>query len=181
MADSPPRPAAIRTGALVLGFGFGGLVDGIVLHQVLQWHNLVSRVETNETLDGLRTNLFWDGVFHASTAVLVAVGLAVLWVAGAAQGRVAEPVRTLVGWVLVGWGAFHVVDQLLFHLVLGLHDIREDVANPGLYNWGFFAVGLVLAAVGVLLLRSRAAAPAPPPAPAPAPAQPSAPAPSGRR
>jgi uncharacterized membrane protein len=162
MADTAPRPGAIRAGSLLLGFGFGGLVDGIVLHQVLQWHNLVSRVETNETLEGLRTNLFWDGVFHATTAALVALGLAVLWLAGAAQGRVADPVRTLVGWVLVGWGAFHVVDQLLFHLVLGLHDIREDVASPGLYNWGFFAIGLLLAAVGGWLLRSRAGAPGAP-------------------
>jgi uncharacterized membrane protein len=93
-ATSGTTPLADRrlvaAGATTLGFGFGGLVDGIVLHQVLQWHNLVSRVETNETLDGLQRNLFSDGVFHAATAALVAVGL-LLWHARGASGRLADP------------------------------------------------------------------------------------------
>jgi uncharacterized membrane protein len=28
--------------SFVLGIGLGGFVDGIVLHQMLQWHHLVS-------------------------------------------------------------------------------------------------------------------------------------------
>ncbi len=143
----------LAAGAAVLGFGFGGLVDGIVLHQVLQWHNLVSQVEPNDTLEGLRTNVLWDGVFHATTAVLVALGVVLMAAGGLGRGRAARPPRTLLGLALVGWGAFHVVDQLVFHLLLGLHDIRDGAANPALYNWGFFAIGLALAAVGAALLR----------------------------
>jgi hypothetical protein len=39
--------------------------------------------------------------------------------------------------------------------VLNLHDIREDTADTALYNWGFFAVGLVLMALGWSLWRAR--------------------------
>jgi uncharacterized membrane protein len=152
-ADASGRRLVV-VGALVLGFGFGGLADGIVLHQVLRWHNLISDVETNETLEGLRRNLFWDGAFHATTAVLTVVGLVVLWHARDAVTRLTRPTPTVVGFLLVGWGAFHVVDQLVFHLLLDLHDIRDGVEHPGVYNWSFFAIGLALAGVGRRLVRA---------------------------
>jgi uncharacterized membrane protein len=147
----------VRAGAVTFGFGFGGLVDGIVLHQVLQWHNLVSDVTPSDTLDGLQDNVFWDGVFHAATASFVALGVVLLLLGGTGTGRSPGRVRRLCGLALVGWGAFHVVDQLAFHLLLGLHDIREAADRPELWNWGFFAVGLVLAGVGALLAREPAA------------------------
>ena len=142
-------------GALVLGLGAGGLVDGIVLHQVLQWHNLVSDVEPRTSVEGLERNVFWDGVFHAATAALAAVGVGLTWRGGLLSGPVLRPLRSVVGLVLVGWGGFHVVDQLVFHLLLGLHDIREAAEHPALYDWGFFALGLALAALGAGLQRRR--------------------------
>jgi uncharacterized membrane protein len=37
-----------------------------VLHQVLQWHHMVSHVEdySMTTLEGLEVNTFADGLFH---------------------------------------------------------------------------------------------------------------------
>ncbi len=148
------RSAVVVGGGLVLGFGFGGLADGIVLHQVLQWHHLITDVESSQTLDGLERNVFWDGVFHAVTAGFTALGLLVLWHGRDATGRLANPMRTLIGLVLIGWGAFHVVDQLVFHLLLDLHDIREAVEDAGLYNWSFFSVGVGLGAIGCGVLRT---------------------------
>ncbi|HVM14546.1 MAG TPA: DUF2243 domain-containing protein [Egibacteraceae bacterium] len=139
-------------GSLLLGFSLGGLVDGIVLHQVLQWHNFVSAEVPTDTVSALRTNLFWDGVFHLATTALLVVAVALLW---GARGRSATGGKRLLGLTLVGWGVFHVVDQIVFHEVLGLHDIRQGVANPGLYNWTYFAVGLLLVVVGVVIAGSR--------------------------
>lgn len=139
------------SGSLVLGFGLGGLADGIVLHEVLQWHNLVSRRVANDTLAGLQSNVFWDGVFHLCTMALVVTGVLLLWRAAADPGRTIGGVRSLVGIALIGWGAFHAVDQLVFHELLHLHDIRDAAANPGIYNWGFFVMGLVLAGAGAAL------------------------------
>jgi uncharacterized membrane protein len=124
-----------------------------VLHQVLQWHNLVSDVVAPDDLDALRRNVFWDGVFHAVTAALAAVGTVLVLLGGAGTGSSGVPLRRVAGLALVGWGAFHVLDQVVFHLLLGLHDIRDDVADPALWNWGWAALGLLLAAAGGGLAR----------------------------
>ena len=148
-------PRRFVAGALIFGFGLGGLADGIVLHQVLQWHNLVSAQVANETLGGLRTNVFWDGVFHLSVTALLIVGVALLWSAWTQNRHATGNGSALIGLTLIGWGAFHVVDQLLFHEALNLHDIRQDTAYTALYNWGYFALGLVLTALGWALWRTR--------------------------
>jgi uncharacterized membrane protein len=140
-------------GALTFGFGLGGLADGIVLHHVLGWHNLTSARVPTDTLAGLETNVFWDGVFHLSTTVVLLVGFVLLWRSRTAADRRTGSNTALLGLLLVGWGAFHAVDQLVFHELLGLHDIRQDATNPALYNWGFFAAGVVLAVVGAALYR----------------------------
>jgi uncharacterized membrane protein len=42
-------PTSSLRWTIVLGFGLGGFFDGIILHQVLQWHHLLSL--WNETGD----------------------------------------------------------------------------------------------------------------------------------
>lgn len=153
-----PQPSRLFTaGAAILGFGVGGLADGILLHHVLQWHNLVSNRIGNETVEGLRHNIFWDGMFHAAVTTLVVTGILMLWRAAQRPAHAIGNVAAAVGLSLVGWGAFHVVDQLVFHLLFNLHDIRDGAAEPDLYNWAFFAVGVVLAAAGAALRRTRGA------------------------
>src|SRR5687767_15168137 len=44
-----PRPGEqtqLRNAGVLLGLGLGGFFDGIVLHQLLQWHHMVSNVES---------------------------------------------------------------------------------------------------------------------------------------
>ena len=36
--------------AIVLGFALGGFFDGIVLHQILQWHHLLSLVPAVDSI-----------------------------------------------------------------------------------------------------------------------------------
>ncbi|HLL49293.1 MAG TPA: DUF2243 domain-containing protein, partial [Thermomicrobiales bacterium] len=67
MTDALGRGTQLRNAGILLGLGLGGFFDGIVLHQLLQWHHLVSNVEffSPTTVPGLRTNTFADGLFHA--------------------------------------------------------------------------------------------------------------------
>ncbi len=44
MTSKALRLGPLVAAGLVLGVGFGGFVDGIVLHQILQWHNMLSSV-----------------------------------------------------------------------------------------------------------------------------------------
>ncbi|MDQ4143519.1 MAG: DUF2243 domain-containing protein [Actinomycetota bacterium] len=143
--EAPDRRREL-TGYVVLGVGVGALIDGFVLHQLLQWHHLVSSKTTDQTVSGLETNTLADGIFHSASLVVLLIGVGLL------LGRRLEP-RPLIGLALVGWGVFNVVDQLLFHLALEAHHIREGVDNYLVYDWGFFALGIVLIAVGSLIAR----------------------------
>jgi uncharacterized membrane protein len=126
-----------------------------VLHQILQWHNFVSTRVPRDSQEALETNLFWDGVFHLSTTIVLVIAVVLLWQGWERRGRATGNLAALSGLTLIGWGAFHVVDQLVFHELLNVHNIREDVDDVALYNWGFMAIGLVLAATGWSLLRSK--------------------------
>lgn len=151
----PVADTSLSISGVAAGIGFGGLIDGIVLHQLLQWHHLISAKVTMETLSGLQTNTFWDGVFN-----LVCLGILMAALFGLHRSLLVRPggssARLLTGLVLVGWGLFNVVDQLVFHLALGLHHIRM-VSDYQLYDWGFFAMGLVLfGGVGWILIQADA-------------------------
>jgi uncharacterized membrane protein len=136
-----------RAGYLLIGLGTGALADGFILHQLLQWHHLWSRKTSASTVAGLEDNTLADGIFHTASLLVLAVGIALL------VGRRVDA-RPLVGLALVGWGSFHVVDQLVFHLALGAHHIREHVASPEVYDWTFFAIGVALIAVGGFVART---------------------------
>jgi uncharacterized membrane protein len=129
------------------------LADGIALDRVLPVAERYRGRGNDQTLDGLQRDLFWDGVFHAATATVTAMGLMVLSYARGPDRRLPSPIRTRVGLALVGWGTFHIVDQDLFQLLLDLHDIPEGVGSPELGSSSFFAAGLGLAAAGWLLVR----------------------------
>ena len=65
---------------ILFGLGLGGFFDGIVLHQVLQWHHMLTNAGVPaDTVQNMRINVFWDGIFHLATYAFVAAGLAVLW------------------------------------------------------------------------------------------------------
>ena len=137
---------------LVLGFGLGMFIDGIVLHQLLQWHHLVSEYEPTTNVSGLEENTFWDGVFHASAWLVTLIGVILLWLSRRAPIRLRR--RAFTGLLLIGWGAFHVVDQFAFHLALGAHHIRQ-VEDYQVYDWSFFGIGVAFLAAGWLLVRSE--------------------------
>src|SRR3954469_19347116 len=87
MGQDTDRRPLIAAGTL-LGIGMGGFVDGILFHQILQWHNMLSARYPTAGADALtyqrniEINMFWDGLFHASTWLLTVLGLALLWRAG---------------------------------------------------------------------------------------------------
>lgn len=140
--------------SVLLGVGLGGFLDGIVMHQLLQWHHMVSAQTTTASLAGLEDNTLADGVFHAATwAVTVWGTLAAVraW----QRGELAPPWRRQLGGMLLGWGVFNLVDSAN-HLVLGLHHIRDDLGGPLGWDLGFLLFALALIAVG----RGLAAAPA---------------------
>lgn len=140
----------------MLGIGLGGFADGILLHQVLQWHHMLSSEGSypKTTVDGLETNTLWDGLFHAATWVAVLAGIGVLW-RRTTDWRWAISGRALVGWLLFGWGLFNLAEGIVDHHILGIHHVREGASiNETAWDIGFLAFGALLLIGGWLLAKS---------------------------
>ncbi|NYZ15120.1 DUF2243 domain-containing protein [Azospirillum sp. RWY-5-1] len=136
----------------LLGFGLGGFFDGILLHQVLQWHHLLSAVETS-ALQDLRMQVLADGLFHLLMYVLSVGGLWLLW---RSRRAFAEPGadRRLLADALIGFGVWHMLDGVLSHWILGIHRIRMGVENPLFWDLLWFVVfGVAFVAAGWWLRR----------------------------
>ena len=149
------RPLIVAS--ILLGVGLGGFVDGILLHQVLQWHHMLTSAGfPADSVANLKIDTLGDGLFHAATWLITAVGLGLLW---AALGRpdVPRSTRTLVGGLVLGWGSFNLVEGLIDHQLLGLHHVNETAPRDQWLVWdlGFLALGLALFIVGAALIRSR--------------------------
>src|SRR3954464_7311151 len=112
MGDRHVSDRALFAPAFVIGFAFSGLFDGILLHQVLQWHHLLSLVE-GEPLRDLRVQVFADGAFHILMYGLAALGLWFLWFRRKALA-VEGSSRRFSGGLAMGFGAWNVVDVVLF-------------------------------------------------------------------
>ncbi len=146
-----------RTSGLLFGLGLGGFVDGIVLHQILQWHHMVSSEARTDTVAGLELNTLADGFFHLATWLLV-VAASITTITAWRQGRLAPNFSSHFGLVLAGWGVFNVVEGLIDHHLLNVHHVRDDLGAPLSWDIGFIVFGVALIAGGWALHRRGAAA-----------------------
>lgn len=60
-------------------------------------------------------------------------------------------------WILAGWGVFNLVEGVVDHLLLGVHQVRAG-PHQLLYDLGFLMLGAVLLIVGSALGRARTSA-----------------------
>lgn len=155
-------PRSITLPGIILGVGLGGFVDGILLHQILQWHHLLSSSDTANidigswpvtTVHGLQMNTLWDGFFHTVTWLAVLTGLGILYsrIAGSRGGIWTS--RVLWGWMLFGWGLFNLVEGLIDHHVLAIHHVVSGEFQT-LADILFLVFGALLMVGGWLLQRS---------------------------
>ena len=139
---------------ILLGLGLGGFADGIVLHQIAQWHNMGSAVLPPVTMEAMKQNMRWDGYFHLATLLLTIAGVYRL-LNEARRGAPLPDARMLTGQLLLGWGVFNLVEGGIDHHLLNLHHVRDLPAHVPLYDWIFLVVGGVgLIALGWRLSRT---------------------------
>lgn len=150
-ANAPLRRPALVPGVL-LGVGFGGFVDGIVLHQILQLHNMLSAWVPPVNMEGMRVNMAWDGYFHALVWAVAMAGVWGLWAAGRA-GR-APRAGAFLGQLVLGWGLFNLVEGVVDHHVLQTHHVVDLPRHVPAADWVFLGVGgVLLVLVGAALAR----------------------------
>ncbi|SHI68678.1 Uncharacterized membrane protein [Roseomonas rosea] len=159
MASAPESSMRLGMAGGVLGFALGGFFDGILLHQILQWHHFLSLVP-GEALRDLRMQILADGMFHVAVYLIATLGLLLLWGARRAMAPAGAGGR-LLGAALLGFAAWQAVDVVVFHWLVGIHRVRVDVPDPLTWDIGWLVLtGLPPLALG-LWLRRRPGPPSP--------------------
>jgi uncharacterized membrane protein len=154
MQNRTRRPLVV--GGIWLGLGLGGFFDGVVFHQILQWHHMLTSAGYPATsVANLNLNSLADGLFHAATYLFTLIGLTVLWRAST-RNDIIWLARILIGAILIGWGIFNLVEGLIDHQLLGIHHVRDDLPpGPIKLGWdlGFLAWGALMLVIGWRLAR----------------------------
>lgn len=143
----------IATGTL-MGIGMGGFVDGILFHQILQLHSMLSAKLPQDTIVNIKTSMFWDGLFHAFTWITTAVALFMLWNVRS-RPDVPWSGKTFFGAMVMGWGIFNLVEGLIDHFLLGVHHVVERLGLSR-YDYQYLASGVLFIVAGLLIIRAAA-------------------------
>jgi uncharacterized membrane protein len=141
------------TAGVVLGVGMGAFIDGILLHQIVQWHNMGSAIVPPITMDAMSRNMVWDGQFHLLSWFITLGGIIALW-----RDRGAPTMTMFVGQMIMGWGLFNLIEGVVDHHLLQIHHVRDLPFHIPAYDFLFLAVaGFGFVAVGFALSRPRGA------------------------
>lgn len=147
-----PRRGPVISAGILLGCGLGAFVDGILLHQLLQWHNMLSSVRPPVDLLSMKYNMLWDGAFHVFAWLVAVLGVWRLWRAGR-RPDVSWSTPTLLGAALLGWGSFNFLEGAIDHQLLGLHHVHPG-RHEMTWDLAFLAFGLAQILLGGLILRT---------------------------
>lgn len=137
---------------ILIGIGLGGFIDGIFLHQIFQWHNMLSSTFPPDTIETMKINMVWDGFFHAGDLLITIIGIFLLGTV-AQEGIKLPNMRWFTGLLLMGWGIFNLIEGIIDHQLLGIHHVKynPDKAwnHPSLaWDIGFLLIG----GIGLIIL-----------------------------
>jgi len=138
----------------IIGAALIGFLDGIVFHQILQWHHMIC-IETHcrvRTIETLTRQTLYDGIFHFVMWLALVTGLALL--TRALQHGLPFSSRRYWGSALLGAGLFNVVEGIVDHHILQIHHVRFGPTQT-IWDGTFLAAGLLVAVAGSRMARSR--------------------------
>jgi uncharacterized membrane protein len=146
------RKGPLVAAGMTLGVGLGGFLDGILFHQIFQLHNMLSGYLPVTDLVSAKTNMLWDGFFHAGVWLVTFIGVLMLFNVAKRQDVIWSK-HVLFGSMLAGWGLFNVVEGTIDHLILGIHHVVEYTYDKMPYDLAFLASGIILLLLGWMLIR----------------------------
>ena len=148
----PVKKAPVVVFSLCLGIGMGGFIDGIVLHQILQWHQMLSNKITPTTFETKSINMFWDGIFETVTWIFTFIGILLMW---QSRRRTDLQLSNHLFWggLISGWGIFNLMDSIFNHYLFRFHNVRENVPQVAAWNLGFLIISLGMIVLGWLMMK----------------------------
>jgi uncharacterized membrane protein len=136
--------------AMLLGLGQAGFFDGIVFHQLLQWHHMFTNVESSNTVSGLELNTLGDGLFHLVDWLFTLAGLVALWIT-VRRDDVDKSTSVFIGAFCIGAGMFNIIEGILSHHLLQIHHVKPGIHQLA-WDLGFIGAGILSAVIGWLIL-----------------------------
>jgi uncharacterized membrane protein len=125
------RRARVSTAAFLFGIGLGGLLEGIVLREMLHW-------QPPGAASAWLDLALW---------LAVAVGAVFLLSAFRAPGRMPSE-RGFAACVLMGWGGFNVMQGIVGRWILDLDHVRQLPSFMEAYDWGLLGLSVLVFLVG---------------------------------
>ncbi len=149
------HPLVIAGG--ILGLGIGGFFDGIVLHQILQWHHMICVTAHCQalTLEQARVQTRQDGYFHLAVLILTITGSYRLFRSAGLPDAPRSPLA-FVGPIFCGWGIFNFVEGIVDHQILGVHHVLSGSPYQFAADMAFLASGIVFFFFGRSLIPAEA-------------------------
>jgi len=130
---------------LILGLGLLGAIDGILFHQLLQWHHMVLS-------PNIKLEIFTDGLFTALFSAKLLWGGVKIY-KDASKNELGHSWKIFLGGIFIGGGSFNLVEGVIDHHILQVHRVKPLAENPLLYDLAFLAIGLLLVIIGFMIKR----------------------------
>ena len=154
MVEQPLTLRPLIAAGTLMGIGLGGFFDGILFHQILELHNMLSNWVPRTTLVNAEINMFWDGLFHAFCFLTTLIALYMLWQAITRQ-NVPLSGKTYFGSLWLGWGVFNLVEGIIDHEILQLHHVYQNDPNHYLlWDMIFLASGALFLLLGWIIIKN---------------------------
>jgi uncharacterized membrane protein len=135
-------PRRVPLSGFLFGCGIAAsVIDMFVFHLALHWHHFYDLSTPDVALTA-------DGFFHAFGWFITVGGLFLL---ADIPRRVEVPWRRWIGAVIAGVGFFQLLDGVLFHKVLGIHQIRYGV-DLLVYDVAWIGTAVLALIIGVVIL-----------------------------
>jgi uncharacterized membrane protein len=138
--------------SMIAGIGLGGFIDGIILHQILQWHEMLTAKIPADTVVNKSVNMFWDGIFHLFTLITTILGIYLVWRV-CKREAMNKSGYLLISGILIGWGIFNIIEGVINHHILRLHNVNEYSPYTSVWNYGFLTFSVVLILIGLILFK----------------------------
>ncbi|MBM7694201.1 putative membrane protein [Peribacillus deserti] len=132
-------------GSFLFGVGIIGMLDGIVFHQILQWHSMYMPIDRHHQIAS-------DGYFHLAVTIIIFISGILLWNSDPREND--HHTRKFWGGFLLGAGIFNFLEGIIDHHILQVHHVRPG-ENQLMYDLIFDASGLLMILIGWYLYRSR--------------------------
>ena len=154
MNDAASGRPSIAPAGLLLGIGLGAFFDGILLHQILQVHAMLSAQVPLDSMANMKTNMTADGLFHAFAWLATLAGVVSLWRSLNRPNSAPVSGFAFAGYMLAGWGWFNLIEGIVDHHILGVHHVVESL-GLSIWDWLFLASGVLLIVIGHAMTRAR--------------------------